>query len=92
LRGSSHFGFSESAKNSIIAQPPKQSLADKTFSFDPNIFKDRLPFRTVEIENGAILTAPSGQFSEVFQITEKDDGVVEYSTSGKVADERLMKK
>jgi len=87
-----HFGFSESTKNTIVAQLPKQSLADKTFSFDPSVFKERLPYRTVEIENGAILTAPSADFAEVFQVEEKEDGVVEYSTVGKVADERLMKK
>lgn len=87
-----HFGFSESTKKSIIAQLPKQSLAAKTFSFDPNVFKERLPYRTVEIENGAILTAPSANFTDVFHVEEKPNGIVEYSTSGKVHDERLMKK
>jgi hypothetical protein len=45
----------------------------------------------VEIENGAILTAPSGDFNKVFQVTQKNGGVVEYSTSGRVSDERIAR-
>jgi hypothetical protein len=87
----SYFGFSNSTQQSIVGQLPKAALANKMFKFDVNVFQDKLPYRTVEIENGAILTAPSGEFDDVFKVTTKPNNVVEYSTTGKVADERIAR-
>lgn len=87
-----HFGFSVSTRQSVIAQLSKPSLAAKQFKFDTKVFNERLPYRTVEIENGAILTAPSGEFEKVFQIKKKAGDIVEYSTSGRISDERIAKK
>ena len=86
-----HFGFGVSTQQSVIAQLPKASLADKTFKFDAKEFSSKLPYRTIEMENGAILTAPSGKFNQVFQMTKKDGDVVEYSTKGRVSDERIAR-
>lgn len=87
-----HFGFSVSTQQSVVAQLSKSSLADKTFKFDVKTFKERLPYRTVEIENGAILTAPSDEFNKVFQVSKKSGDVVEYTTRGRVSDERIARK
>lgn len=87
-----HFGFSVSTQQSVIAQLPKPSLATKAFKFDAKVFKERLPYRTVEIENGAILTAPSGDFDNVFRMTQKPGDIVEFTTRGRVADERMARK
>lgn len=86
-----HFGFSVSTQQSIIAQLPKPSLASKSFKFDSRVFSERLPYRTVEIENGAILTAPSGEFDDVFKVTHGTGDIVEYSTRGRVSDERIAR-
>ena len=84
-----HFGLSIDAQDSIKSQLSKPALSAKTFKFDTNEFKKKVPFRTVEMETGAILTAPSDQFDKVFDVTSKPHGVVEYTTRGRVTDQRM---
>ncbi len=86
-----HFGLSEAAKDTIKTSLPKSTLFDKKFIFDSNQFKDIAPFRTVEMNTGAILTAPNDQFEEIFE-TKKSGDVIEYKTRGKINDQRLAKK
>lgn len=85
----SHFGLSDGAKDAIRNQLRKPSLSAKTFVFDPQEFQKRVPYRAVELQNGAILKAPSQDFSEVFEVEDGPDGTVKFSTSGKVADQRM---
>ena len=84
-----HFGLSDDARDTIINQLPKPSLSSKTFQFDPSEFRKKVPYRTVEMKSGAMLTAPSDEFEKVFQVEEAGDGKVRYSTTGKIADERV---
>jgi len=84
-----YFGLSEDARDTIINQLPKASLSSKTFQFDSREFKKKVPYRTVEMKNGAMLTAPSDDFDKVFDVEETTDGKVRYSTTGKIADERV---
>lgn len=84
-----HFGLSDDTRDSIINQLPKPSLSSKTFKFDVKEFKKKVPFRTVEMKNGAMLTAPSDDFNKVFDIEEMENGKVRYSTTGRIADERV---
>jgi hypothetical protein len=44
------------------------------------------------MESGAILTAPTGDFENVFDVKPQKGGTVTYSTTGKVADERMARK
>lgn len=87
-----HFGFSKSTKETIKNQLSKPSLFAKTFQFDPKEFKIVAPYRTVEMNNGAILTAPNEEFEEVFKSQNVSDGVVRYTTEGRVSDQRLARK
>lgn len=84
-----HFGLSQDAEDSIKAQLSKPSLSSKTFKFDAKTFRTKVPYRTVEMESGAILTAPSDQFGKVFTMKQKASGIVEYTTEGRVADQRM---
>ena len=84
-----HFGLSKDAQDAVKAQLSKPSLSSKAFQFDPGEFKKKVPLRTVEMESGANLTAPTDQFDKIFEVKKKSDGTVEYSTSGKVADQRM---
>ncbi|MDG2535382.1 hypothetical protein P6144_17105 [Sphingomonas sp. HITSZ_GF] len=87
-----HFGLSNAAKETIRNQLSKPSLFGKMFQFEPNEFKNVAPFRTIEMSNGAILTAPNEDFEKVFETKEASDGVVEYTTRGRVSDQRLARK
>jgi hypothetical protein len=88
----SHFGLSKAAQDTIRNQLAKPSLFQKSFQFDPSEFKRVAPYRTVEMSNGAILTAPNDEFEKVFTATQIDDDEIEYSTKGRVSDQRLAKK
>ncbi|WP_242124460.1 hypothetical protein [Sphingobium sp. Sx8-8] len=87
-----HFGFNQSAKDTIKSQLSKPGLFLKKFKFDPAEFKKIAPYRTVELNTGAILTAPNDEFEEVFTAVSSADGQVEYTTRGRVNDQRLAKK
>lgn len=84
-----HFALSTDAQDSIKSQLSKPALSAKTFKFDTKEFKKKVPYRTIEMETGAILTAPSDQFDKVFDVTTKANGLVEYTTRGRVADQRM---
>jgi hypothetical protein len=86
-----HFGLSDAAKDAVKAALPKPSLFAKKFTFDAAQFKIVAPYRTVEMNTGAILTAPNDDFEKIFEQTKSGD-VVEYKTRGKISDQRLAKK
>lgn len=86
-----HFGLSSAAQDTIKAALPKASLFSKKFTFDADQFKNVAPYRTVEMNTGAILTAPNDDFEKVFEETKSGD-IVEYKTRGKISDQRLAKK
>lgn len=87
-----HFGFSKMTKETIKNQLSKSSLFSKTFKFDPSEFKKTAPYRTIELNTGAILTAPNDDFEKVFKSSPAKDGEVEYTTQGRISDQRLAKK
>lgn len=87
-----HFGLSEDASDAIRMHLRKKSLSTKEFLFDAAEFKRRVPYRSVELKNGAILKAPSTEFDKVFSITTDKNGKVSYSTTGEVADQRMTLK
>lgn len=87
-----HFGLSKQATDSIVNQLAKPDLAKKKFKFDATEFEKTVPYRSVEIENGAILTAPSGEFEHIFDKKQESGGKVRYSTVGRIADERITKR
>ena len=76
----------ETVKNSF-----QRALAGKYFFLSPTNLRKRRPYRTIELDNGAILSAPSGDFDAVFEVRKKADDKVEYATTGRVADQRMVK-
>ena len=84
-----HFGLSQGAQNTVRAQLKKTSLATKSFKFDASEFRRRIPYRAVELKNGAVLKAPSAEFDKVFDVEDIGDGAVRYSTSGQVTDQKM---
>jgi hypothetical protein len=87
-----HFGFSTGTKETIRNQLAKPSLFSKQFKFDPSEFKKVNPYRTVELNTGAVISAPNDNFEEVFQSDIADDEQVQYTTKGRVNDQRLARR
>lgn len=84
------FGLSEEATDLIKKVLVKPHLFREKFVFDQEEFVRHVPYETVELDNGALLSAPSQKFSEVFTRT-RDGEVERFSTTGKVVDQRLQK-
>ena len=87
-----HFGFGVPARQAIAAQISSAELRQQQFHFDAGEFSNRLPYRSVTLDNGAILTALARDFNAVFAVTEREDGTSEFSTVGRKRSERLLVK
>jgi hypothetical protein len=86
-----HFGLSEAARGTIISKLKKSSLSNKNFKFDPSEFKRVVPYRSVELESGAILKAPASDFSSIFSVEKIDEWTARYSTEGKISNQGVAR-
>jgi hypothetical protein len=85
------FNLSEPAQEAIRNGLKKPSLAREIFEFDANEFKSIVAFKSVELDNGATLTADADKFDDVFQ-KEQIEGQTQFVTTGRVVNERLKTK
>jgi hypothetical protein len=85
------FSLSDEAKQAALGQFKSPQLADERFEFDQNEFRRVIGFRSLELDNGAVLTAPTEKFDRVFERSPVDgaDGQELFSTIGKVVNARL---
>lgn len=88
------FGLSKEARAAIRQVLPNEAILQERFRFDSNEFSLHVAIRSVELNNGAILMAPSSDFEAVFRVTAltKEGDEVRYSTQGRVVDQRLRKR
>jgi len=87
------FGLSDAAKNAIRNELTDPRLSSEQFEFNLEEFKLQVPYRSVELDTGVVLSAHSGEFEEVFSREVIDDAgqIVRFSTEGKVITEKLGK-
>jgi hypothetical protein len=87
------FGLSPAAREAINSQLRNPDLANERFQFDITEFRTHVAYRSVELDNGGILTAQSADFDDVFQREPVGavEGEVRFSTVGRVVDETLKK-
>lgn len=86
------FGLSERATEQIIKEMPHPGLINERFRFDAQEFARQVPYRSVELDSGAILTADASNFDEVFdQEPVGEGGQTRFSTTGRVVTEKLEK-
>lgn len=88
------FDLSDETQLAIKGALKKPSLANEVFIFDTNKFKSIVAFKSVEMDNGAILMAASDKFDDVFQREEvnKSTAQVQYITRGRVINEKIRTK
>lgn len=87
------FGLSERAKQAVNDAVVHENLATESFQFDAEEFHKHIAYRSVEIDNGGILTAEAARFNDVFQREDDlgDGSIVKFSTQGRIVDERFRK-
>jgi hypothetical protein len=90
---SEQFGLSEAAQNTIFRELRHPGLAEERFRFDADEFRAQVAFRSVELDNGGMLTAQSSDFDDVFtrEVLDEVKNEVRFSTSGRVINEKLRK-
>jgi len=87
----SRLGLSQAAKNAIADELKSSQAVQEVFQFDVATYKSLVAYKSVELSNGALLTADTDKFDRVFQQEPVDggEGEVRFVTKGKVVDEKL---
>jgi hypothetical protein len=86
------FGLSPAAVDAIMSELKNPGVADQQFQFDANEFRSQVEYRSVELNNGGMLTAQTYNFDNVFRREIIDDGNrVRFSTEGTVVNDKLRK-
>jgi len=69
----------------------RAELMDERFELSADEFALVAPYRSVELDNGAMLLAETTNFGTVFDVRKVAEGRTRYSTEGQVVSERLRK-
>jgi hypothetical protein len=87
------YGFTQEARDAVVKAIGRADLAADNFQFSSQEFNKQLPYRTVELNNGALLTADSSKFDDVFskEAMPGQGNRIRYSTVGSVIGEKLEK-
>jgi len=85
------FNLSDAARLAISKKLKSPRLGDEKFKFDANEFKSIISYKSVELSNGALLTAPADKFGDVFrqEFVDQLNKEVQFSTKGRVVNEKL---
>jgi hypothetical protein len=86
-------GLSDAGRAAVMKQVKSASIAVERFKFDLAEFKNQVGYRSIQLDNGAMLSAEAGEFDSVFQreALSKADQEYRFSTQGKVVGEKLRK-
>ncbi|MGE0370968.1 MAG: hypothetical protein AB7Q01_03665 [Gammaproteobacteria bacterium] len=82
------FHLSEAAKQAILSNVNPARLVHEKFRFDGSEFAKHLAYKQVELDTGAVLTAPAERFDECFRSTRRKEETV-FVAAGHVVDEKL---
>ncbi|QOZ06650.1 hypothetical protein [Bradyrhizobium sp. CCBAU 51765] len=84
-------GLSDAAKNAIKSELKSSAAAQEVFQFDIGTYRSLVAFKSVELSNGALLTADTEKFDEVFEQepVEGSKDEIKFVTRGQVIDEKL---
>ncbi|HEY2783024.1 MAG TPA: hypothetical protein VGI90_19755 [Steroidobacteraceae bacterium] len=70
----------------------RPTLYDSTFKFDREEFKACLVFRSVQLDNGVMLTAENASFDRVIDVTRtRNSEKTRFTTEGNIVSEKLRK-
>ncbi len=87
------FNLSEPSKAAIAAEFKSPTILAETFEFDRDEFCAQVAYRTVEMDTGGLLTAPSSEFENVFHrvVLDEQQERVRFLTEGKIVSEKVGK-
>ena len=85
------FGLSDKTRDALLQHLSSPAFRFDQFVFSAEEFSKHIRYRSVSINNGAMLTAPAEQFDDVFsrRLVAEERAEYEFTTRGTVVDERL---
>jgi len=87
------YGFSDKTKEVVLTQLKLPRFAHTQFQFSLEEYTKNIPYKMVEIDNGAALLATVEKFDDCFstEVVEGVDNVFIFSTTGKIVNQQLRK-
>ncbi|SDH03927.1 hypothetical protein [Propionivibrio dicarboxylicus] len=82
------FHFSEKTKKTVLDNVDPARLIQEKFKFDSSEFSKVIAFKQVELDSGAVVSAPADKFSQCFTVGDEGDQKT-YTAKGRVIDQRL---
>ncbi len=88
------FQLSAAAREAIAREVKLPRLTQERFTFDLNEYRSLVGLKSVQLSNGATLSAPSADFDEVFQQEPigRDGARIRFTTEGEIVDERFKQR
>lgn len=85
------FNLSKEARGALISELKNPEIANEVFQLDVAEFGNFVAYRSVELDNGALMTAKASEFEKIFDKKYEDGSKknVVYTTKGKVIDDKL---
>lgn len=83
-----NFQLSEATKTAVLSKVDPPRLVNEKFRFDAAEFSRHIAYKQIELDNGAVLSAPAEKFEQCFVNTKKKDSHT-FTTTGHIVDERL---
>lgn len=84
------YGLSDEARE-ILKKEMKPKFYEEQFFFLTEEFHKHIKFKTIKLDNGAMLTADAYGFESIFQRQMKEKNEITFSTTGKVIEEKIKK-
>lgn len=84
------FGLSEKAQQALYGSLPATQISNQIFEFNLSAFKEIIAFRSMELDNGAVLSAEADKFDKVFHKEDIRDKS-RFTTEGRIVNEKLRK-
>lgn len=88
------YSLSKETQDALIAELPNAHVAKEKFKFDKSMFAEVVQFRTIELDNGGMMTASADNFDDVFKQTKISTKEKRYkiTTEGCIINEQLRKR
>lgn len=83
-----NFQLSEAAQGAVLSKVNPSRLIHEKFRFDAAEFSRHIAYKQIELDNGAVLSAPAEKFEQCFVNTKKKETYT-FTTTGHIVDERL---
>lgn len=85
------YGLSQEARTAIMNEAKTSRTAEEQFRFNLAEFHRVNAYKSIELNNGGILTAPSREFNDVFrqETVDGEQDQVRFMTEGRIVNEKL---